>query len=112
MKKMFRIQKDERQTGYLFGTMHTLNVDIERFSGLTEIISKTERLYTENCDLNILNKREFSYARQQFERLLAAQNKIIRASLKEREKVEEQSKKLFMAMKKSEIDQEDGEKVL
>jgi len=57
MKKMFRIQKDERQTGYLFGTMHTLNVDIERFSGLTEIISKTERLYTENCDLNILNKR-------------------------------------------------------
>lgn len=62
--------------------------------------------------LNILNKREFSYARQQFERLLAAQNKIIRASLKEREKIEEQSKKLFMAMKKSEIDQEAGEKGL
>ncbi len=77
-------------------------------------ITKLEKKgkFKPDLPLNILNKREFSYARQQFEKLLAAQNKIIRASVKEREQVEEKSKKVFIAMKKGEIDQEAGEKTL
>jgi len=81
---------------------------------VTDHISKIQKKGKFKADilLNILNKREFSYARQQFERLVAAHNKAISMSAKEREKIEDKAKKAYIAIKNQEIESSVGEKLL